>query len=286
MREGGVLQAAVGPDGRKLGRDRLLADRGVPVPAGDDALHVGAARRLRLLAGAEQDRQPHVLLPFVLPGEQLGHPGRRVPDVHPAPRPRSHQHKLAGQFGPVEGYFLRDQAAHGVGEQVGLPKAECVDEADRVAGHRLDAVRDQPAGRRHAGVVEQDDLTVGGETVGDGRVMVIERAHKVLEEHQRPAAGHAEPAVREPDAFRLDELGCGGVVRELLHVSLPHRSAATEAATRVCLRACPPDPPAGIRTMTALRRAAPLGRAPDFGRPRPPLKRSHLTGRAVRHARS
>jgi hypothetical protein len=126
--------------------------------------------------------------------------------------------------------FLGDQAAHRVPEQVGIGEAQGVDEADRVLGHGLDAVRDQAARRGDAGVVEQDDLAVGGQRVGQGGVVVIQRPHEMLEEHQRGPAWPAEPAVTEADAAGLGELRRGGVMRELRHGTVLHGSVAVAAA--------------------------------------------------------
>ena len=129
------------------------------------------------------------------------------------------QDQSAGQVGALDGDLLGDQAAHRVAEQVRGLQAQGVDERRGVGGHLLDGVRDDAAGGGDSGVVEQDDLAVGGEPVADRRVVVVEVADEVLEEHDRGAAGVrvAEAAVGEPDAAGLDELGGGGVVGVVAH---------------------------------------------------------------------
>src|SRR6202044_145670 len=109
-----------------------------------------------------------------------------------------------------QGDLLGDQAAHRVAGDVDRVQPERVDEADRVAGHRLYGVRHGPAGGSHAGVVEQDDLAVGGEGVAEGRVVVIQGAHEVLEKHQRGTSGNTETTVREACPATLHVLGGGG----------------------------------------------------------------------------
>ena len=68
-----------------------------------------------------------------------------------------------------------------------------------------------------AGVVEQDDLAVAGERVTHSRVVVIQGAHEVLEEHQRRSFGDPETAVREAYSAALSVLGGGRVLRERSH---------------------------------------------------------------------
>jgi hypothetical protein len=61
---------------------------------------------------------------------------------------------------------------------------------------------------------EQDDLPVGGQGVGDGRVEGVEVAAEVVEEHQRRATGpgRAEPAVGEADVAGGHDLSRRDVV--------------------------------------------------------------------------
>ncbi len=99
---------------------------------------------------------------------------------------------------------------------------ECVDEADRVAGHGLDGVGDGPAGGGYTGVVEQNDLTVAGEGVAQSGVVIVQGAHEMLEEQQWSASGEPETTVGEACPASLGVLGRGCVVRELSHdVSVP-----------------------------------------------------------------
>jgi hypothetical protein len=157
------------------------------------------------------------LLPLVRAGKQLRDPGREGADAFAAARPGADQHQAAHQLRAGEGDLLGDQAAHRVPDHVDRVQAERVDEADRVAGHRLDGVGHSPAGGRHPGVVEQDDLAVAGEGVAQGRVVVIQGAHEVLEKHQRRTTGHPETAVGETYPAALGVLGGRRVMRERSH---------------------------------------------------------------------
>jgi hypothetical protein len=89
-----------------------------------------------------------------------------------------------------------------VADEVERGQPERVGEGDRVGGHRLDGVGHGRAGRRDAGVIEQDDLAVAGEGVAQGRVVVIQGAHEVLEQHQRRTFRHPGTAVCEADPPR------------------------------------------------------------------------------------
>jgi hypothetical protein len=78
-------------------------------------------------------------------------------------------------------------------------------------------VSGSPAGGSHPGVVEQDDLAIGGEGVAQGWVVVIQGPHEVLEKQHRRASGDPETAVGEAYPATLYELGGDGIVRELSH---------------------------------------------------------------------
>jgi len=56
-----------------------------------------------------------------------------------------------------------------------------------------------------------------GEGVGDRRVVVVEVAHEVLEQHDRRVDRPAEAPVREADPADLDKSRRRGVVREPGH---------------------------------------------------------------------
>jgi hypothetical protein len=146
------------------------------------------------------------------------------------------QDQLAGQVGTLDGDLLGDQPAHRVPDQVDGRQVQRVDERGGVRGHPLDRVRDDAAAGGDAGVVEQDDLAVGGEGVADGRVVVVEVSDEVLEEHERdaPALRVAEAAVGEADAVGLDEPGGGGVVGVVVHegraTSLDHVDRSVDRA--------------------------------------------------------
>jgi hypothetical protein len=83
-----------------------------------------------------------------------------------------------------------------------------------------------PAGGRYAGVIEQDDLAVGGEGAADSGVVVVQVAHEMVEEHQRSVPRVAETAVGEPYPVGLGEQGRRRVLHDLRH------NASVPAAAR------------------------------------------------------
>ena len=66
-----------------------------------------------------------------------------------------------------------------------------------------------------AGVVDQDDLALGCERIGECGIPVVQVAAEVLQHHERQLGRAPEAAVRELHARRLDELGLSGVVAGL-----------------------------------------------------------------------
>src|SRR4029077_3309516 len=113
----------------------------------------------------------------------------------PADRPRAQEREL-----------LCDEAAEREAEQVDLPEAQGVEEGQ----HRLSRLGDRVlrrAGRgADAGGVDEDDLALVRERVGECRVPVVEVAAEVLQEHEWHRARAAEPAVRVCPPGGLDEL--------------------------------------------------------------------------------
>ena len=73
------------------------------------------------------------------------------------------------------------------------------------------------SGTGYAGVVEEDHLTVLGQTVRHRRVPVVHGAGEVLVEDERHAGRLAEAAIGEADAVGLDELRRRGLVTVLGH---------------------------------------------------------------------
>jgi hypothetical protein len=87
-----------------------------------------------------------------------------------------------------------------------------VDEGLGVAGCLLDRVWSRSGGGSNSSVVEEDDLTIGGQCVGNRRVVVVEVAHEVLKEDDRHSTFGSESTMRESSALDLDEFGRGCVV--------------------------------------------------------------------------
>ena len=96
-------------------------------------------------------------------------------------------------------------------------EAERVDERDHLARRLGDRAARLARRGADARVVDQDDLALGGERVGQRRVPVVQVAAEVLQQHERHPRGAAEAAIGELDARRLDDLrlcsavadGCG-----------------------------------------------------------------------------
>ena len=70
-------------------------------------------------------------------------------------------------------------------------------------------------GGTDAGVVDQDDLALRSERIGQRRIPVVQVAAEVLEHHERQLGRAPEAAVGELDARGLDEQRLGVVVGDL-----------------------------------------------------------------------
>jgi hypothetical protein len=70
---------------------------------------------------------------------------------------------------------------------------------------------------RNTGVIEEDDLAIPGQAIGDGRIPIIHGPAEMLVEDERRAAGLAETAIGETDSVSLDELRRSGLVIVLDH---------------------------------------------------------------------
>ena len=108
--------------------------------------------------------------------------------------------------------LLRDESAHREAEQIDVLESECVDQRGGVPRHPGDGVGCRAGAESDSGVVGEDHLAAGGERVGNRRVVVVEVAHEVLQQHDRGAAGVSEAAVGEAGSVRFNELGRRGVV--------------------------------------------------------------------------
>jgi hypothetical protein len=88
------------------------------------------------------------------------------------------------------------------------------------------------AAHRVADNVDRGEPERVGEGVAQGRVVVIQGAHEVLDEHQRRTPGDPEAAVGEACPAALGDQGWGRVMRELSHdASVPAARGVTVSAT-------------------------------------------------------
>jgi hypothetical protein len=119
--------------------------------------------------------------------------------------------------------MLRDEAADGEAEQVGLADPHGGEERDGVAGHLPDGLRGGAGGAADPGVVERHDPPGRRQRLDQRRVPVVQVPAEVLEQDQRhralAAAGVAVGVVDAVDP--ADQL-----VRQL-RVSGAHHRAAT-----------------------------------------------------------
>jgi hypothetical protein len=103
-------------------------------------------------------------------------------------------------------HFLRHQAAEREAEHIDLPQSQRLDEGDRIDGHAFHRGRHLAGAARDAGIVEQNDFAITGESVGHQRVPVVHGTGEMHVEDQRHAAGLAKAAIGEADAVGFDEL--------------------------------------------------------------------------------
>ena len=160
--------------GRFVAIDRARGD------APEELHALGAA----LLGAREEQPNEAVRVESVRRGERvdLVRPAvdpRRAPrcgagEHEPADQPRTHQRQLLG-----------DIAAEREAEHVDLGQPERVDEAQHVAGHVLDVVRNRTGRGADAAVVEQDDLALLRDAVDERGIPGVEVAPEVLQEEQR-----------------------------------------------------------------------------------------------------
>src|SRR5262249_42413604 len=102
-------------------------------------------------------------------------------------------------------------------ENVALLYVERRKKCHRVLGHSGYRVRHRATGTADPRVVEENHFALACELVGYGRVPIVQRSRKMLEQQQRPCAGFSETAVRIALAFAVNELRrCGDVARALL----------------------------------------------------------------------
>ena len=105
---------------------------------------------------------------------------------------------------PHEGDLLGDEPADREAEQIDSVEAERVDERDHPPRRLRDGAARLPGRGPDARVVDQDDLALGGERVGQRRIPVVQVAAEVLQQHERQPGRPPEAAVGEIHARRLD----------------------------------------------------------------------------------
>src|ERR1700686_4848259 len=116
--------------------DSGLRDRDVAVPgAGSDALEEGSTGPLANGRRREEDRKPHQILWLKRRREQRHDVRRELVHAVAAPRPCTHEHQSAYEFGTVEGDLLGDESSHRETEEINLLEPESVDEGRGVAPH-------------------------------------------------------------------------------------------------------------------------------------------------------
>ena len=131
--------------------------------------------------------------------------------MHPggALRRRGRKNQAPDDGRPDQRDLLRDEAADGEPEDVGLAEAHGGDEIDRVVRHLPDRVRGVSGRTAYPGIVKGDDPPVRGQGVDQRRIPAVEVAAEMLEQDERylalariavgvvDAAGRADKHVRE-----------------------------------------------------------------------------------------
>ena len=186
--------------------DGGLRDRGVAVlGARADALEEVSTCDLARFRRREEDRKPHQILWLIHRLEERHDVGRELVHAVAAAWARAHEHQSADKLGSVDDDLLGDVSPHREAEEVDVLEVERVDERGSVARHSGDGLRCVAGAEPDAGVVGEDHLAAHGEGVGDGRVVVVEVAHEVLEQDHRRADRIAEASVGEASPVRFDE---------------------------------------------------------------------------------
>ena len=194
--------------------DRGLRDRDVSILGSrPDALQEPATCGLALFRWREQDRKPHQILRVIDLPEERRDIRSELAHAFAAARAGAHENQSPHELGSIDGDLLSDVSAHRVAKEIDLLEAQCVDERGGVPRHSRDGPRCRAGAEPDAGVVGEDHLAARGEGVGYRRVVVVEVAHEVLEQHDRRADRVAEAPVGEADPVRFNEACRRGVVR-------------------------------------------------------------------------
>jgi hypothetical protein len=132
--------------------------------------------------------------------EDLLRLGRKRRRSLAAARRGADQYQMANQLRLGERQFLGHKRE---AQYVDLREAQCVDKGGGVGSHLLDRGRHLAGAAGDAGIVEQDDLAVLGETICHSRVPIVHRAGEVHVEDERHATRFAEASVSEPNTNRV-----------------------------------------------------------------------------------
>ncbi len=112
---------------------------------------------------------------------------------------------------PAQRNLLGDEPADREPEEIDLVQAEIGNARNHVARGVRDTGTELAARGPDARVVDQDDLALGRERIGQRRIPVVQIAAEVLEHHQRQLSRAPEPAVGK---LHVDELRLSSVVRD------------------------------------------------------------------------
>ena len=103
----------------------------------------------------------------------------------------------------------RDHPTEGIPNDVACLKPKAVEKSDGMSCHSSNRDRDLTGRLPHPSVVEQDDLTSGGERISHCGIPVVERPSEVLKKEQGEPETVAKPAVGIGLVIDLQELGGG-----------------------------------------------------------------------------
>src|SRR5712671_610195 len=152
-------------------------------------------------------------------------------DVLAAARSCADENHPAKDRRAVLRHLLGEYAAEGEAEYVAVGETQPVEKGKDVFGHFGHRLGDLASRASDSRVVEEDDLTSGGERIGDGRVPVVESPGEVLQEEQRSSGAVTEPPVRVAKAVCVEELSGRGRVASGHWARLPLKPPLTHCVT-------------------------------------------------------
>lgn len=105
----------------------------------------------------------------------------------------------------VKRQLLGDHAAERKAHDMKLLQSERIAKRQSMLHHLQDGVRRFARGTGDLGIVEQDDVVVGGEAVGDLRVLVVQVSREVVHEDKRELTPLSPTPVGESITVHLNE---------------------------------------------------------------------------------